>query len=188
VVGCSAIPAQAFAPVVAPVVAPVEALRAQAFAAPDFAVPSVARDGFTISRFDLVQWPLPSSTSISDGYGYRSCAGCSTFHEGMDFTPGAGYPVQAIADGVVVEASFAGALGQHVVIQHVIAGEVVLSIYGHLAAGSAAVWAGENVGRGEVVGLVGSTGQSTGPHLHFGIQLGDGLVDPYAWLASHANS
>lgn len=162
--------------------------QAQTFATGDFVIPAPGRDSFAIGQYYAVQWPLPVSTPISDGYGYRSCAGCSTFHEGIDFTPGNGYPIQSIADGVVVESEYSGALGQHVIIQHDIDGQVVQSIYGHMQSGSDTVAVGDAVSRGEVVGRVGSTGQSTGPHLHFGIRLGSGLVDPYPWMLAHVNS
>lgn len=162
--------------------------RPQTFSAGAYVISPPTRDGFTVVRLNIVQWPLPPSTPISDGYGYRSCAGCSAFHEGIDFTPGDRYPVQVIADGVVVESESSGALGQHVIVQHVVAGQVVLSLYGHLTAGSDTVAVGDSVGRGDVIGLVGSTGQSTGPHLHFGIQVDGVLIDPYPWLIAHANS
>lgn len=180
----SALPASAdvFTATVVPVYEP------QAYAAGDFVIPPIDRDSFAIGQYYAVQWPLPVSTPISDGYGYRSCAGCSTFHEGIDFTPGSGYPIEAIADGVVVESTFAGALGQHVIVRHVIDGENVLSLYGHMQAGSNTVSVGDTITRGEVLGLVGSTGQSTGPHLHFGIQVGSGLIDPYPWMLQHVNS
>jgi murein DD-endopeptidase MepM/ murein hydrolase activator NlpD len=164
------------------------ALVPQAFAVGDVVIPPVLRDSFAISQYDQVQWPLPGSTPISDGYGYRSCGGCSTFHEGIDFTPGDGYPVQAVADGTVIESEYSGALGQHVIISHTVGGQTVLSIYGHLRAESNAVSTGDAVARGQVIGLVGSTGQSTGPHLHFGIQTDDGLIDPYPWLLAHVNT
>jgi murein DD-endopeptidase MepM/ murein hydrolase activator NlpD len=75
-----------------------------------------------------------------------------------------------------------------VIVRHVIDGETVLSLYGHMQAGSDTVSVGDTITRGEVLGLVGSTGQSTGPHLHFGIQIGDGLIDPYPWMLQHVNS
>jgi murein DD-endopeptidase MepM/ murein hydrolase activator NlpD len=160
----------------------------QTYAAGDFVVPAPQRDGFTIGQYFEVQWPLPASTRITSGFGYRSCAGCSEYHQGIDLTPGNGYPIEAIADGVVVESAYAGALGQHVIIKHVIDGQVVLSLYGHMQAGSNRVSVGDEVQRGEVLGLVGSTGQSTGPHLHFGIQTSDGLIDPYPWMLEHVNT
>jgi murein DD-endopeptidase MepM/ murein hydrolase activator NlpD len=161
----------------------------QTFTAPAITpIVHVQRDAFGTTVFSLVQWPLPSGTPMADGYGYRSCAGCSAFHEGIDLNPGYGYPVQAIADGVVVESEFSGALGAHVIIEHVVDGQTIRSLYGHMQGDSLAVSVGQAVARGQQLGLVGSTGQSTGPHLHFGIQIGDTLIDPLPWLLEHANS
>ncbi|ASD21008.1 hypothetical protein B7495_01895 [Cryobacterium sp. LW097] len=138
-----------------------------------------------------VRWPFPGSIRISDGYGPRSapCAGCSTFHDGLDMNPGQGTPIGSVADGVVssVTAYDNGGLGVHVMIDHVVNGQNVTSTYGHMLAGSAAVSVGQSVTAGQVIGNVGSTGQSTGPHLHLELHL-DGVtaIDPYSWLTEHA--
>lgn len=153
-------------------------------------LPPVQRDGFPITSFTLVQWPVPSTTTMTDGFGFRSCAGCSTDHKGIDLTPGTGYPIQAVADGVVTEAlADSSGLGVHVVIRHVIDGQVFSSLYAHMQYGSLALAVGDTVARGQQVGTVGDTGSSTGPHLHFGILNADGVeIDPQAWLLAHANS
>lgn len=149
---------------------------------------SVSRDDFSVTEFDLVQWPLPASTRISSWFGYRSCAGCTSNHQGIDFNPGAGAPIEAIADGVVVESGWGGALGERVIIEHVINGQTVRSLYAHMSSGSRAVSVGSTVTRGQVLGAVGSTGLSTGPHLHFGILIGDEPIEPYAWMQAHVNA
>jgi murein DD-endopeptidase MepM/ murein hydrolase activator NlpD len=103
--------------------------------------------------------------------------------------PGQGTPIGAIADGVVssVTAHDDGGLGVHVMIDHVVAGENVTSTYGHMLAGSAAVSVGQTVSAGQLIGKVGSTGQSTGPHLHLELHLnGVTAIDPYGWLTEHA--
>lgn len=150
----------------------------------------VQRDGFGITAYTLVQWPVPSTTTMSDGFGPRSCAGCSADHKGIDLTPGTGYPIQAVADGVVTEArSDIDGLGVHIIIQHVIDGQVFSTLYAHMQAGSLALSVGEAVARGQQLGTVGDTGSSTGPHLHFGVLGADGIeIDPQAWLLQHANS
>ncbi|MFP7762257.1 M23 family metallopeptidase [Marisediminicola sp. LYQ134] len=146
---------------------------------------------FTNNPSGTVQWPFSSAVPITSGFGARQVAGCgfcSTNHQGVDFTPGAGAPIQSIADGVVskVEVS-AGGLGNSVVIDHVINGQKVQSVYGHMQYGSIAVATGQEVEVGQLVGLVGSTGASTGAHLHLEIHL-DGIpVDPFAWLQANAN-
>ncbi|WP_168203860.1 M23 family metallopeptidase [Humibacter ginsenosidimutans] len=132
-----------------------------------------------------IRWPLDVAAPISDGFGYRTapCAGCSSYHEGIDINPGAGTPIYAIADGVVREVGNpSGALGVCAIIDHRIGGEMVSSLYAHMQLGSLALRAGESVTVGQLVGLVGSTGASTGPHLHLGIMVEGAFVDPYAWL------
>ncbi|MCU1445520.1 MAG: hypothetical protein JWP54_1178 [Cryobacterium sp.] len=138
-----------------------------------------------------VLWPFAGVTRISDGYGPRSapCSGCSTFHDGLDMNPGVGTPIGSIAAGVVssVTAYDNGGLGVHVMIDHVVDGQKVTSTYGHMLAGSAAVTEGQTVSAGQLIGNVGSTGQSTGPHMHLELHL-DGVtaIDPYGWLTAHA--
>jgi murein DD-endopeptidase MepM/ murein hydrolase activator NlpD len=147
------------------------------------------RDDFEITEFTLVQWPLSADTTISSGFGYRSCAGCSTFHSGIDFTPGAGVPIEAIADGVVVASSVAdGSWGTHVTIEHNVDGVTYRSAYAHMQSGSMTLAIGDTVKRGQVIGRVGNTGQSFGAHLHFVIQTADGtFINPLPWMREHVN-
>ncbi len=138
-----------------------------------------------------IQWPFKVSVPMSSGFGYRpdQPAGAKPFHSGLDFNPGAGAPIQAIADGTVTSVieSDSG-LGVHVTIRHQINGDVIDSVYAHMQFGSVAVSEGQSVKVGDRVGLVGSTGQSTGPHLHFELHPGGGeAVDPFTWLKAHAN-
>jgi murein DD-endopeptidase MepM/ murein hydrolase activator NlpD len=165
-----------------------QAVELQNFTAPAVVPSPVVRDGFGITEFSLVQWPVGAGAPISSEYGYRSCAGCTSNHEGIDFTPGSGYPVQAIADGVVTEAAYAADYGVHVIIQHVIDGQTVNSHYAHLQDGSMSLSVGDTVSRGQQIGAVGDTGLSTGPHLHFEILVGDTPIEPHSWLNSHVNS
>ncbi|MEQ1736473.1 MAG: M23 family metallopeptidase [Rhodoglobus sp.] len=158
----------------------------QTYVAPPIAIETVSRDDFTITDYTLVQWPVPPTTEMSSGFGFRSCTGCSADHLGIDLNPGNGYPIQAIADGVVVlAADDAGGLGVHVVIEHTVNGQVVRSLYAHMQYGSTTLAVGQAVSRGQQVGLVGNTGASTGPHLHFGILIGGVEVDPQAWLVAN---
>ena len=137
-----------------------------------------------------IQWPFPIPVPISSGFGPRisPCSGCSSFHEGVDFTPGRGVAIGAIADGVVSQVvnSHAG-LGNHVVVDHVINGQKVQSVYAHMLAGSIRVAVGETVQVAQTLGLVGSTGASTGAHLHLEIHVNGVPVDPFAWLKANAN-
>ena len=148
-----------------------------------------ARDGFEISSFSVVQWPVPASAPISSGFGLRECDECSTDHTGTDFNPGDGHPVQAISAGVVTEAGWdSTGYGSRVVVRHVIDGTVVSSLYAHMQDDSIAVSIGDTIARGQLLGLVGSTGQSTGAHLHLSIMVGGEMIDPYPWLVAHVNS
>jgi len=147
-------------------------------------------DTFTNDPASPIQWPFPVGVPIASYFGARSAptAGASTFHEGVDFDPGYGVDIHAIADGVVSEVVpyDNGGLGVHVIVDHVIDGQKVSSVYGHMKPGSIRVHVGQKVKVTDVVGQVGSTGISTGPHLHFEIRLGGTqAVDPYAWLTSH---
>lgn len=144
---------------------------------------------FTNNPNGTIQWPFAVGVPVSDHFGPRSCAGCSANHGGTDFNPGNGSPIQVIADGVVryVEDG-EGSLGVHVIIDHQIDGELVSSVYAHMQHGSAAVKEGDPVKVGQLVGLVGTTGMSTGPHLHFEIREGGTTkVDSFVWLQNHAN-
>jgi len=160
----------------------------QSFTSPDILEVPVARDAFAISSYSVVQWPVPVGTPISSGFGLRECDGCETNHTGTDFNPGNGYPAQVIADGVVTEAGWdSTGYGNKVVVQHVIDGQVVSTLYAHLQDDSIAVTVGQTITRGTVVGLVGSTGESTGPHLHLSVIIDGTMIDPYPWLLAHVN-
>ena len=72
-------------------------------------------------------------------------------------------------------------------IDHVIGGQKITSVYGHMITGSVAVTEGQSVKVGQLLGNVGDTGASTGSHLHLEIHVNDVPVDPFAWLKAHAN-
>lgn len=151
-----------------------------------FSVPVAGdRDDFSVTTFTPVQWPVDPATHITSLFGPRSapCDGCSTFHHGVDFTPGYGAPVEAIADGVVVDKPMSE-LGSYVVIEHVVDGATIDSVYGHLVSGSG-LPVGTRVTRGEVIGRAGNTGPTSGPHLHFAIVSNGETIDPLAWMRTH---
>ena len=136
-----------------------------------------------------IRWPFPYSTSITDGFGERvaPCRGCSTFHKGIDFTPGENVPTYAIAAGVVESSVTSnGGLGNEVIINHVIKGQAIQSVYGHLAMKSSPLKAGDTVKPGDLVGLVGRTGTTTGANMHLEIHVNGVAVDPFAWLTTNA--
>jgi murein DD-endopeptidase MepM/ murein hydrolase activator NlpD len=139
-------------------------------------------------KFD-VRWPFASPSPISSDFGPRKapCGGCSSNHKGLDFNPGSGTQIQAIAGGIVRSAvSSNSGLGVHVVIEHEIDGVKVTSTYGHMLFGSLAVSEGQVIAAGDPVGRVGNTGASTGAHLHFEIAISGKQIDPYAWLKAFA--
>ena len=176
------LPAYAQSTVVEPVLPP------QVVTVAETAVmPSVQRDNYTATAPPPLQWPVDNYASVTDGYGPRTppCTGCSSFHGGVDLTAGYGAVVRSIAKGVVIETSspFNTSLGVHVTIQHVIDGQVVTSLYGHMQYGSMPLKVGDTVYSGQQIGLVGSTGASTGAHLHFEIRPGGAsTVNPMSWM------
>lgn len=131
-----------------------------------------------------IQWPFAVGVTMSYGFGMRD----GRMHEGIDFTPGAGAPIQAIADGTVRVASEAGgAYGVHVIIDHMVDGQLVSSHYAHMQYGSLQVEPGQHVTVGTVLGRTGNTGRSYGAHTHFEILMnGTTAIDPMPWLREHA--
>lgn len=154
-----------------------------AAAAPQYA----PRDSYSAVLLPRLQYPVVASAAVASGYGPRSCSGCaSTFHEGIDIFPGAGTPIHAIASGTVIAAVpvTKDSMGVYLEIEHRVDGELVTSIYGHIADGTMTLRVGDAVTVGDVIGLVGATGNASGAHLHFEIHPGGGAsVNPYEWLA-----
>ena len=143
---------------------------------------------YSTSGVGSVRWPFPTAVPISSGFGDRvaPCRYCSSNHRGLDFIPGNGSPIFAIADGVVIASEYGGGYGQYVYIEHNLNGREVLSVYAHMQRGSSPVQAGQRIQAGEFLGLVGNTGTSTGPHLHFEIRVDGEYLDPFVWLKANA--
>lgn len=116
---------------------------------------------------------------ISSGFGYRTqpIAGASTNHKGIDFAAATGTPIYAAAAGTVISAGYAGNAGNLLVISH---GNGLLTYYMHCNA--IYVSAGQKVSKGQNVAAVGTTGNSTGPHLHFQVMLNGTPVNPANYL------
>ncbi|WIB65834.1 M23 family metallopeptidase [Curtobacterium sp. MCBD17_040] len=132
-----------------------------------------------------VGWPFPDGAPVTSVFGARhvqDCAFCSTFHDGVDFAPSAGTPIHAIAGGVVKVAGTYFGYGNAVVIDSTVNGVTFETTYGHLADNSITVKVGDTVTYSDAIGKVGSTGNSTGPHLHLGISANGAWVDPLAWI------
>jgi hypothetical protein len=138
-----------------------------------------------------IRWPFAYAVPISDGYGTRvaPCRGCSTQHRGVDFVPGEGSPISAIAAGTVVftEVTNSG-IGTQVQIEHTVNGQKVTSVYAGMRLNSSPLSVGDKVAVGDFVGLVGMTGVATGPHLHFELLLDGVHTDPFAWLKANATN
>jgi murein DD-endopeptidase MepM/ murein hydrolase activator NlpD len=122
-------------------------------------------------------WPIEGRVTSSFGQREDPFNGEGAFHSGIDISAPYGTPVRAAADGDVLDASMGAGYGRQVVIDH---GHEVLSVYGHLSA--SAVMPGQHVIRGQVVGYVGQSGRSTGPHLHYEVRVHKVPVNPHKYL------
>lgn len=124
-------------------------------------------------------WPTPSCTTNSSAYGWRihPIYGTRKFHAGEDIPAGYGAEILAAASGRVVTAGWVSGYGNYTVIDH---GGGLMTAYGHQS--SFAVSVGQTVTQGQVIGYVGSTGNSTGPHLHFEVYVNGATVDPKSYF------
>lgn len=125
-----------------------------------------------------LMWPVPGHTSISSPFGYRihPILGYRKFHSGVDIPAPAGTPIVAVKDGVVITATFMGGYGNVIMIDH---GDKV-TVYAHNSV--LKVKTGDVVKAGQVISLCGSTGMSTGPHLHFEVRINGSVVDPLGYI------
>ncbi|WP_051688210.1 M23 family metallopeptidase [Desulfofalx alkaliphila] len=122
---------------------------------------------------------LPAEGSISSGYGYRKSPfnGRSVFHPGIDIAASHGTPVVATGQGVVTFAEYRSGYGRTVIIDHPYG---FRTLYAHNSRLNVSV--GDHVARGDVIAYVGSTGASTGPHLHYEVHLNGQHVDPADYI------
>jgi len=122
-------------------------------------------------------WPVEGHITGSFGERIDPFNGEGAFHSGVDISASVGSRVIAPADGLVTFADFYGGYGRAVILDH---GHGISTRYGHLA--SFAVVAGQYIHRGDVIGFVGLSGRSTGPHLHYEVRINDTPVNPYKYL------
>ena len=124
-------------------------------------------------------YPLPYRVAVTSAYGYRvhPVTGAWSFHTGVDLGAAEGTPIYATRSGTVTTATYSDVYGNYVTINH---GDGYSSLYGHMT--HYVVSAGEYVSQGEVIGYVGSTGWSTGPHLHFTIYYNGSTVNPMDYI------
>lgn len=123
-----------------------------------------------------LRWPL-DNTLVTSGYGPRRhpILGGSRNHLGVDLRASSGTPIRAAADGVVMFKGHRGSYGRYIRLRHDLGLETA---YGHMKGYAKSVGAGSRVRRGDIIGYVGSSGLSTGPHLHFEVIMDGRQVDP----------
>jgi murein DD-endopeptidase MepM/ murein hydrolase activator NlpD len=122
-------------------------------------------------------WPVEGQVTGSFGERIDPFNGEGAFHSGVDISSAYGTPIIAPADGVVTFADFMGGYGKALMVDH---GHGISTRYGHLS--GFAVTPGQHVHRGDVIGYVGLSGRSTGPHLHYEVRINDTPVNPYKYL------
>jgi murein DD-endopeptidase MepM/ murein hydrolase activator NlpD len=123
--------------------------------------------------------PLDINTEITSDFGKRTnpFGYNQEFHDGLDFAGKTGDPVLATASGTVIEAGWGNGYGQYVALDH---GNGYTTLYAHLS--EISIELGDELDRGQTLGLLGSTGRSTGPHLHYSIFKNDEAIDPQPFL------
>jgi len=123
----------------------------------------------------------PAAGWLSSAFGRRTdpFTGRPDFHPGIDISADKGTPIRATADGVVESASFSGAYGNLVVLDH---GFGISTRYGHMS--RFAVKAGDHVNRGDIIGYIGQTGRANGPHVHYEVWLNGRMLNPLRLLTT----
>ncbi len=124
-------------------------------------------------------WPCPNYVRVTDDFGYRTdpITGATSYHSGIDLGAPAGSPILAAYDGVVVAATYNWSMGNYIMIDH---GDGLYTIYMH--ASKLYVSVNDTVTKGQTIAAVGTTGRSTGNHLHFGVRLNGAYVSPWNYL------
>lgn len=124
-------------------------------------------------------WPCPASHRITSTFGNRTApvAGASTYHKGIDIGASSGSAIVAAASGRVTTSAYSSSAGNYVVISH---GNGISTVYMHASARY--VSEGDVVSKGQTIAAVGSTGFSTGPHLHFGVIVNGSYVNPLGYV------
>lgn len=124
--------------------------------------------------------PVEAMT-FSSGFGNRRAPtrGASRMHKGVDIRGPVGTPIYATADGIVGRAQWVSGYGKYVELEH---GNAIETRYGHMSALN--VYAGQRVRKGEIIGFMGSTGRSTGSHLHYEVRIAGEAVNPTSFLAT----
>lgn len=149
------------------------------------------RTGESVPETSRVVFPLPEDTWVqTDVFGPRTdpITGESTVHDGIDLGAPGGTPILAAADGIVTVAEFSGDWGGLIVVEHTVDGKTVATAYAHMWEDGIHVTPGDRVSAGQHIGDVGTSGHSTGNHLHFEVRPGGTnaeAIDPAGWLNDH---
>jgi len=162
---------------------------AKARAAASARLASASKSGARLSEADLrlvaagsgeVRYPLPSGS-------YYVSRTLGSGHDGADMVSNAGTPIFAAASGVVrISTDSYYGYGVAIVLDSVVGGQRVSTLYGHMTYGTRAVRSGQVVQAGQLIGKVGNTGRSYGAHLHFEVRVNNSLVEPMGWLRANA--
>lgn len=144
-----------------------------------YVTPTLAELGAGELPPDYMPSIYPTFGRISDGWGLRvhPITNEIEFHFGIDIANQPGTPIYATASGIVVKTDFDLGYGKRILIDH---GNGYQTLYGHLY--SYLVRVGDEVGKGQIIGLMGNSGTSTGPHLHYEVRNAEGKVNPTAYL------
>lgn len=142
---------------------------------------AAGESALTVDPNTLFVWPCPSSTRITSEYGYRihPIYGDLRLHNGIDIGAETGSSIIAAYQGTVIGAGYNSSMGNYVMIDH---GEGLVTIYMH--ASYLCVSEGDIVQTGQLIALVGATGDATGPHLHFTVRLNGNYVNPWNYVSS----
>ncbi|WP_025159510.1 M23 family metallopeptidase [Leifsonia aquatica] len=156
----------------------------------DFHTWSLSRDPVSVIAAPQVVWPVAAEAEITDLFGPRQAPtpDASTVHKGIDLAGPVGMPVHLVLAGTVITARGfdAGGCGVYAEIAHRHQGSEIITKYCHLQPGSLMDSVGQSVGAGDVLGHMGNSGISTGPHLHFKLIIDGSHVDPLPWLSARA--
>lgn len=126
----------------------------------------------------IMAWPLRGYSNVSSNYGYRTLRGKSNLHTGIDLPAPKGTPIYAADSGKVILARYYGSYGNCVIIDH---GNNIATLYAHQSKLGTSV--GTSVSKGDVIGYVGTTGNSTGNHLHFEVRKNGSHVSPWNYVS-----
>ncbi|MDO4539568.1 MAG: peptidoglycan DD-metalloendopeptidase family protein [Syntrophomonadaceae bacterium] len=141
---------------------------------------SLQSAGGNVMGTGVFTWPCPGNYTITSDYGmrYHPILGYNKMHTGTDIAASSGTPIVAADDGQVISSSYLNGYGETIIIDH---GNGISTLYAHQSSRLTAV--GDVVAKGQTIGLVGSTGWSTGPHLHFEVRVNGNYVNPWDYIS-----